>query len=261
MRVELHLQLHKPVDLGNQQLSTAAKNANDTAHARTKQLCATKEITSNAIAKMKAMCQHAHAFAEGILDQVADDEDFDKTSCWTAFSGLLDDTKIKSADWADRRKRQASGSSKAVYNIDEFNTSTSSVTMNSPAPNVAYNLTVANGMATPRPRRPSSPPTTSHLIPSSRSRPRSTARARRPRRSASATTSTMTRKTTKRRWTAAATWTTVNTKRRSATPRRIRGKVTPSSNQTVELRAALARAWFGELPPVRFFRWPIPRRL
>ena len=44
-----------------------------------------------------------------------------------------------------------------------------------------------------------------------------------------------------------------NTKRRSATPRRIRhgnsGGGTPSSNQTAELRAALARAWFGELPP------------
>ena len=52
-----------------------------------------------------------------------------------------------------------------------------------------------------------------------------------------------------------------NTKRRSATPRRIRGKVTPSSNRPVELGVALARAWFGELPPVLFFRWPIPRRL
>ena len=140
---EVHLQLHKSVDLGNQQLPTAARTANETAHAHAKQLRATKEITSNAIAKMKAMCQHAHAFAEGMLDQVAADEAIDKTSCWTAFSGLLDDAKIKSADWADRRKRQASDSSNTVYNIDEFNTSTGSGTMNSPAPNVAYNLTVA----------------------------------------------------------------------------------------------------------------------
>ena len=67
--------------------------------------------------------------------------------------------------------------------------------------------------------------------------------------------------------TCAALWTDLrrgvlcNTKRRSATPRRIRGEFTPSSNQTAELRVALARAWFGDLLPVRFFRWPIPRRL
>ena len=69
---------------------------------------------------MKAMRQHAHAFAEGILDQVAADEAIDKTSCWTAFSGLLHDAKIKSADWGERRKRQAPDSSKAVYDITEL---------------------------------------------------------------------------------------------------------------------------------------------
>ena len=87
-----------------------------------------------------------------VLDQVAADEAIDKTSCWTAFSGLLDDAKIKkSADWGERRKRQASASSAAVYNIDEFNTSTGSVTMNSPAPNVAYHLTVAKVKASELP--------------------------------------------------------------------------------------------------------------
>ena len=39
------------------------------------------------------------------------------------------------------------------------------------------------------------------------------------------------------------------------------GKATPSSNCTVELGAATARAGFGKLAPVRFFRWPTPRRL
>ena len=63
---------------------------------------------------MKAMRQHSHALAEGMLDQVAADKAIDKTLCWTAFSGLLDDANIKSADWADRRKRQASDSSNAV---------------------------------------------------------------------------------------------------------------------------------------------------
>ena len=150
-RDDLHLQLHKSMDLGNQQLTIAARTANETAHAHAKQLRTTKEITSNAIAKMKAMRQHDHAFAEGMLDHIAADEAIDKTSCWTAFSGLLDDAKIKSADWGERRKRQASASSAAVYNIDEFNTSTGSVTMNSPAPNVPYNLTVAKVKASERP--------------------------------------------------------------------------------------------------------------
>ena len=52
-----------------------------------------------------------------------------------------------------------------------------------------------------------------------------------------------------------------NTKRRSATLRRPGGEATPNSNRTVELRAATARAGFGELAPVRLFRWPTPRRL
>ena len=141
------------MDLGNEQLSTAARTANETAHAHAKQLRTTKEITSSTIAKMKAMRQHAHAFAEGMLDHIAADEAIDKTSFWTAFSGLLDDAKIKSADWGERRKRQASASSATVYNIDEFNTSTGSVTINSPAPNAAFNLTVAKAEAFAPPHR------------------------------------------------------------------------------------------------------------
>ena len=46
VRGELHLHLHKSVDLANQQLSTAARTANDMAHAHAKQLRTTKEITS-----------------------------------------------------------------------------------------------------------------------------------------------------------------------------------------------------------------------
>ena len=107
-----------------------------------KQLRTTKEITSNAIAKMKAMRQYAHAFAEGMLDHIAANEAIDKTTSWTAFSGLLDNAKIKSADWV-KKEKQPSASSAAIYNIDEFNTFTASVTMNSPAPNVAYHLTIA----------------------------------------------------------------------------------------------------------------------
>ena len=56
VRDELHMQLHKSVDFGNQQLSTAARSANETvlAHAR-EELRATKATTADAIAKMKAM--------------------------------------------------------------------------------------------------------------------------------------------------------------------------------------------------------------
>ena len=121
------------------------------AHAHAKQLRTTKATTAEAIANMKAMRQHAHAFAEGILEQVAADGAIDKTSCWTAFSGLRDDTKIKGADWGDRRKRQASDSSKAVYDITEFDKATNPATMNSPVPNVAFNLTVAKAKASALP--------------------------------------------------------------------------------------------------------------
>ena len=106
VRDELHLQLHKSVDLGNQQLSTAARTANDMAHAHAKQLRTTKATTADAIAKMKAMRQHAHGFAELMLPHVADDNAPDHIACWAAFSGLLDDDAIKSADWAARRRRR-----------------------------------------------------------------------------------------------------------------------------------------------------------
>ena len=86
-----------------------------------------------------------------MLDHIAADEAPDKTSCWTAFSGLFDDDVIKSADWGDRRPKNPSASSAAVYDIDQFNKSTGSATMNSPAPNVAYNLTVAKVKASERP--------------------------------------------------------------------------------------------------------------
>ena len=99
---------------------------------------------------MKAMRQHAHAFAEGMLDHIAADEAIDKTSCWTAFSGLLDDAKIKGADWV-KREKQPSASSVAVYRTDEFNTFTGFMTMNSPAPNVAHHLTVAKVKASELP--------------------------------------------------------------------------------------------------------------
>ena len=59
------------MDLGNQQLSKAARTANETAHAHAKQLRTTKATTGEAIAKMQAMRQHAHTFAEGMLDHIA----------------------------------------------------------------------------------------------------------------------------------------------------------------------------------------------
>ena len=150
-RDDLHLQLHKSMDLGNQQLSKAARTANETANAHAKQLRTTKATTGEAIAKMQAMRQHAHTFAEGMLDHIAADEAPDKISCWTAFSGLLDEDVINKADWGDRKVKNPSASSAAIYNIDQFNQSTGSATMNSPAPNVAYNLTVAKVKASERP--------------------------------------------------------------------------------------------------------------
>ena len=74
---------------------------------------------------MKAMRQHAHAFAEGMLEHIAADEAPDKTSCWTACSGLLDDAKTKGSGWS-KKEKQPPASSAAVYNTDEFHTPTSS---------------------------------------------------------------------------------------------------------------------------------------
>ena len=134
VRDDLHLQLHKPMDLGNQKLSTAARAANDMAHAHAKQLRVTKEVTADAIAKMKAMRQHAHGFAEQMLPHVAANQAPDHNACWTHFSGLLDNDVIKGADWGENKVKMPSNSSAAVYNIDQYLTSTGSVAMNSPAP-------------------------------------------------------------------------------------------------------------------------------
>ena len=69
------------MDLGNEQLSTAARSANETVHAHARELRTTKVTTSNAIAKMKAMRAHAHGFAELMLDYAASDKAPDKTTC------------------------------------------------------------------------------------------------------------------------------------------------------------------------------------
>ena len=116
-RDELHLQLHKSMDLGNQELSKAARTANETANAHAKQLRTTKATTGEAIAKMKTMRQHAHGFAELMLPHAVREQAPDHFSCWASFSGLLDDTQIKEA--FDKPKSK-SYSSAAVDNISEF---------------------------------------------------------------------------------------------------------------------------------------------
>ena len=147
-RDDLHLQLHKSMDLGNQQLTIAARTANETAHAHARQLRTTKATTGEAIAKMKAMRQHAHGFAELMLPHAVREQAPDHFSCWASFSGLLDDAQIKEA--FDKPKSK-SASSAAVYNIDEFDSFAGPAAMNSPAPNVPYNLTVAKVKASERP--------------------------------------------------------------------------------------------------------------
>ena len=97
---------------------------------------------AGAIAKMKAMRAHAHGFAELMLVHVANDKAPDHTACWTAFSDLLDDGAIGSADWASKKKKQ-SASSAAVYDIAEFNNFTGSAAMQSPAPHIAHQFTAA----------------------------------------------------------------------------------------------------------------------
>ena len=84
--------------------------------------------------------------SEGILEHIAADEEIGKPTAWTAFSGLLDDAKIKGAD-LQRKEKMKSESSAAVYNTDQFDTFTASGTMNSPASNAPYNLTVAKAKA------------------------------------------------------------------------------------------------------------------
>ena len=63
-----------------------------------KELRTTKETTSHATAKMNQMRAHAHGFAELMLEHADNDKAPDTTSCWTAFSGLLGDVAIDSAD-------------------------------------------------------------------------------------------------------------------------------------------------------------------
>ena len=55
VRGDLHLQFHKPMDLGNGKLSTAVRTANEMVASYAKQLRTTNETTSGAIAKMKAI--------------------------------------------------------------------------------------------------------------------------------------------------------------------------------------------------------------
>ena len=91
---------------------------------------------------MKQMRAHTHQFAELMLEYAAsEDQAPDKTSCWTAVSGLLNDEVTNNAGWGERRPKKQSASSHSVYDIAKFDQVTSSATMNSPAPHVAYHLT------------------------------------------------------------------------------------------------------------------------
>ena len=131
VRDDLHLQLHKSMDLGNGKLSTAARTANEMVAAHAKQLRTANETTTNngAIAKTKEMRAHAHQFAELMLGSPQDDE------------------VINNAGWGERRPKKQSASSHSVYDIAKFDQVTSSATMNSPAPHVAYHLTAAKAEA------------------------------------------------------------------------------------------------------------------
>ena len=75
-----------------------------------------------------------------MLPHAVNDNAPDHIACWAAFSGLLDDDAIKEA--LGKAKKQSS-SSASVYDITEFDKFTNPATMNSPVPNVAFNLTVA----------------------------------------------------------------------------------------------------------------------
>ena len=66
----------------------------------------------------------------------------------TSFSGLLDDDAIK--ETLDKPKKTSS-SSAAVYDISEFEKFAGPATMNSPVPNVVFNLTVAKAKASALP--------------------------------------------------------------------------------------------------------------
>ena len=143
VRDDLHLQLHKAMALGNDHLITAARTANDMAGAHAKALRKKDEDLNDSIAKMELVRGHAHQFAELVLEYATQDAAPDKIACWNSFSGLLDDGAIKKASWGDKQPRPASSSSRKTYDISKFEQLTTSASMASPAPHVAFQLTAA----------------------------------------------------------------------------------------------------------------------
>ena len=140
-RDELHLQLHKSIALANEKLIEAADEANGVTRDHARALRAKDENVNDAIAKMNAMRNHAHQFAELMLSKYVEDEAPDKTTVWNAFSGLLDEKRINEADWGDKKKKQISSSSQSIYDVSGFNSITSSIA--SPALKQPYHLTAA----------------------------------------------------------------------------------------------------------------------
>ena len=126
--------------LANDKLSTAARAANEIMAAHAKQLRNKDENVSDAIAKMQQVRGHAHQLGELMLAYAPSDEAPDRKMCWNAFSGLLDEKRIKEADWGEKTAKKPASSSHAVYDISKFNSITGSASMASPAPHVAYHL-------------------------------------------------------------------------------------------------------------------------
>ena len=125
-----------------------ARTANEMAAAHAKALRKKDEKLNDAITKMEQMRSHAHGFAELMLSLAPKDKAPDEFTCWNSFSGLLEDKAISTA-FGQKPHQPASSSSRKTYDISKFEEVTTSASMASPAPHVAFQLTTAKVKASP----------------------------------------------------------------------------------------------------------------
>ena len=119
-----HLKYAKATVLANTQLTPQAETTNGliSAHART--LRTSQLETPNAIAKINENRGHAEGFAEKMLEKATDGLAPDLATTWAAFSGVLTQAAIDTADWKKgegaTKKKVPEPRSVNVFNINAF---------------------------------------------------------------------------------------------------------------------------------------------
>ena len=110
----------KATELANTQLSIQAKTTNELISAHAKTLRTSQLETAAAIAKINEIRGHAEGFAENMLKKATDGLAPNLTTTWAAFSGVLTQATIDTADWKKTEGATKNRANSAIFKVRDF---------------------------------------------------------------------------------------------------------------------------------------------